>query len=432
MTYTASEIVERARNLADLKDTDFLSHTEITQYLNDSYTEVINSIIDKGDKQFVREVMLGGTGTGPFTEYEMPKDLYIIHSIKTVQGSLVPRAPVGSAPSSGCYEIINNKIRIYGAPYGAIIMTYWLKPYFISYPDKDVSIPYTSSDIMSSAGDSILLSDGTVYNVLNQSTIAELTLDTDNYAYHLGNGHYVEDGQNVITWKDYLGSVIDSISYVGGTMPNHSFIFDNNYNVLLAIEANDGSRLISRGQKQLCVIPAGYIPLAVYKDTVVCYKEVDTDAFIYAVYDREAKEIVETEETHSYNDDVAPIPVPDFDGMHAILANGALVTVDTESLYVREEPLDIDAFYYFRYLRYGVLCSNGTDAWVMSRFPDTLFNFPNEVLYSLVAANLGLKFLAKQNADSSGLKEVYENMYNVYTDSLSQDASYPIVRNAYF
>ena len=37
MQYTASEIIERAKNLADCGNTDFLSEKEATQYINDAF-----------------------------------------------------------------------------------------------------------------------------------------------------------------------------------------------------------------------------------------------------------------------------------------------------------------------------------------------------------------------------------------------------------
>lgn len=37
MKYTVSETVERALQMADLKNTDFLSHKEITDYLQDAW-----------------------------------------------------------------------------------------------------------------------------------------------------------------------------------------------------------------------------------------------------------------------------------------------------------------------------------------------------------------------------------------------------------
>lgn len=434
--YYASELVKRAFNLADLKETDFISHEEQLQYLNDAYTEVINSIIKVGDKQFVREVVLVGSyATTTYTEFKLPFDCYIIHSIKTINGTQIPRATTSDGFNSGTYEIVNNRLRFYGVNTGNIILTYWLKPFYITFPNREISIPYSANDIISSAGNNILLSDGTVYNVLSHSEVIKLEIDTDEYNYYLGNGHYVEEPKeniSTVTWKDYSGATIDSVTFVGDTFPNHTFLFDNNYNVLISINANDNSHLIAKGQKQLGAIPAGYNPIAVYRDVILCVKDLEDDKFNYAVYDRLEKQIIDSGTIYTYEDEISAMPVPDFDNMHAALFNGSLVLIRNNDYSVIEESLDNDAFYYSRYLTYGVLSSNGTDSYIISRFPDTYMNFPNEVFYSLIAANLGLRFLTKPNADSSGLKELYQNMYNTYMDSLSQDAGYLVIRNAYF
>ena len=114
MKYTASSIVKRAFNLADLANTDFISYTETTEYLNDAWREVYDYIINHGDKQFVSEVILGGPSSSNFyTEYTLPWDLYRIQAIQSISGSyqVERRSPTGTTG----YEIVNNKLRIYGS-----------------------------------------------------------------------------------------------------------------------------------------------------------------------------------------------------------------------------------------------------------------------------------------------------------------------------
>ena len=46
MKYTAKRIIERALSLADLTNTDFLSHQEFTDYLNDSWKSLYQIFIN--------------------------------------------------------------------------------------------------------------------------------------------------------------------------------------------------------------------------------------------------------------------------------------------------------------------------------------------------------------------------------------------------
>ena len=93
MNYTSQQLIERAKKLADISNTDFLDYTELTQYINDSFTSVYSYLIGVGDTQFVKEVSLVSAGSiGNYTEYEIPDDMYIIKSIKNQNsGRLIPR-----------------------------------------------------------------------------------------------------------------------------------------------------------------------------------------------------------------------------------------------------------------------------------------------------------------------------------------------------
>lgn len=205
MRYTAKMIMDRAMNLADISNTDFLTYEEQIQYLQDSWTTVLQWLIAKGDTQFVNEVMLQPSGIGAVTEYEIPFDLYRIKSIKNaITGSPIMRASVSDGINSNTYEVVNNTIRLYGVANTPILLTYYLKPLFLTFPDKDIEVEL-SQDIISAAGNSVLLEDGTIKNLLTGEIVGAVTLD-DTKRYKLGNGHIAElyDTEAVLTntWTD--------------------------------------------------------------------------------------------------------------------------------------------------------------------------------------------------------------------------------------
>ena len=82
MRYLASEIAHRAKQLADLTNTDFISNEEDIYYINDAWKEFYQLLINKGDKQFVKEVELAGSTINGQVEYSIPDDCYQILSIK--------------------------------------------------------------------------------------------------------------------------------------------------------------------------------------------------------------------------------------------------------------------------------------------------------------------------------------------------------------
>ena len=205
MKYRTSQIISRSKDLADIQNTDFLTHEEQTRYLNDAWVTVLQWLINKGDTQFVNEVILQPSGFGAITEYEIPFDLYRIKSIKNaVTGSPIMRASVSDGINSNTYEVVNNTIRLYGVANTPILLTYYLKPLFLTFPDKDIEVEL-SQDIISAAGNSVLLKDGTIKNLLTGEIVGAVTLD-DTKRYKLGNGHIAElyDTEAVLTntWTD--------------------------------------------------------------------------------------------------------------------------------------------------------------------------------------------------------------------------------------
>ncbi len=196
MKYLASQIIDRAERLADIANTDFLTYTEKEQYLQDAWISVYQQLINKGDKQFVQEVELmnSGSSVGDWTEYELPDDLFQICSVKNkISGSIVPRYAESESINSGKYEVVNNKLRLYGALNAPLLLTYWIVPTYISFPDKDVEVD-VNGNILSSAGNSILTDTGSIINVKNGETLGSITINED-CEYQLGNGHVTEVGE---------------------------------------------------------------------------------------------------------------------------------------------------------------------------------------------------------------------------------------------
>ena len=247
MKYSVEQLIQRAKNLADLGNTDFLSHTELTQYVNDAWTTLYQWLINQGDKQFVTEVSLRGTGVGNYVEYEIPHDLYQIISIKSKWGGLLTRhADSQGRNHNGTYEVINNKIRIYSG-LDDLILTYYRIPLFLTFPDETLRVDLTGRSVISSAGNAVLLNDGEIRNVLSGEVLGKINL-TDDRDYKLGNGHvvetYITDAVLTDTWsygEGFLNSDLTSMSEPEGTVnesqvitnPSGTTIKDSNNNLYI-------------------------------------------------------------------------------------------------------------------------------------------------------------------------------------------------------
>ena len=226
MKYTAKQIVDRALKLADVANTDYISHQEQVDYLNDSFKDLYQLIINKGDSQFIKEVELGAAyNTNEYTEYELPWDLYRVKCIQDkYSGREILRKASTESVNSGTYDIINDKLRIYGFSGSHLMMTYYIVPPYLSYPNKSVDIDEIS--IIATAKNSALVDNGdstlSIVNLLTKDVVSTFEWTNTTDSIYLGNGHFFYYNK----WYNFKGEEI-------GTSPHGVGVaYDDKWNVL--------------------------------------------------------------------------------------------------------------------------------------------------------------------------------------------------------
>ena len=445
MRYKSSELIKRALNLADISNTDFLTYTELEQYLNDAWTTVFNWLISKGDHQFVKEVILETSGSfNDWTEYQIPSDLYQISSIKNkYSGSLIERAAISEGINCGKYDIVNDRIRLYGAAAGPLLLTYWYKPEYISFPDKDIEVSNVNGGIMSTAGNSVLvIKDGivTVTNTVTKETLGSFSEPTEgiwNSVWKLGNGHIVietgDAAEHYITYLDYSGHIIEDVPFTDETV---TYFLDENYDVCYQL-LKDGkySAPYKMGVPLLNETLEFDNPFVLgLDDLYIVAKTIDGKSY-FTVY-----EAYEDQEWSDF-----PIPfipssgfrVDDFDGKPTFLLSDSqtnniiMVCLNTDDKTVEYENVDVKALSKLAIVKYGILTTNGSYTTLKSYIPDTDMNFPNELYFSLLACDLAVRFAMKMNANTDGLSNLYQNMQTTFMNSLSQSSGYTRIKNVY-
>lgn len=384
MKYTAKRIIERALSLADLTNTDFLSHQELTDYVNDSWKSTYQIFINQSDKQFVCEAAL--KQSGGVSEYCLPEDLHQIHSLKDrISGRVYLRATVNASPVQGTYEIVNNKLRLYGIS-GDLVLTYYKTPTFISLPDKTIKLDI-EGNILSTNGNNILLESGSIYDVLNQEKIGEVTIN--------------DQVEQVVLCK---GFVIYKIKV------------DDDYYVLYS-SYKDNQLFTKKIDADFVLLNDGYY----WYDNQVWFKdESEFDSDTADIYITKNKDII-------LRKDIKEIPM--FNDQETFLSTADTIMYEGENLTATK--LNIDYFDLLGVVDYGYIVTDGTDKYLVSYIPDTLLNFPNQLYFELIAAECAMRFLLKQNADITGLQNIYNNMANSYKNSLSQNGAYPRITNIY-
>jgi hypothetical protein len=400
MKTKASEIVKRALNLADLSNTDFISNDEQIDYLNDSWKEFYQLLINKGDKQFVKEVELYPTNGFGVAEYPIPSDLYQIQSIRNNNGSIVTRRAESESLTSGKYEIINDAIRLYGVG-GNIIMTYYTIPEFITIPDKTIlsDVPFSEiSGLTSSISNSFLNTDNSVYNVVTSEKIADLSESGTLIGNRLvvrNNSLYDFDGNNLNV--DYSNT------------NSESYLIDSHNCKYLKVTDTDTFKFINN--------------------------TIDSDAYRGIIFSD--GNILSLKDDHFYiNNNELPLTPKGVStqylksfGDHEFAILGGYVFEYYNGNVQGYEEIPSNGVYLFT-SKYGPVIYDG-DVKVVSGLPDTEFNFPNELYIQVLSASLAVKYAMKQNADVAGLNNLYENYKSNFLNSLSQDVGFTRIINVY-
>ena len=415
--YTASEIVERALDVADIQNTDFLSYREKTKYLNDAWRNVYQTIINYNLDVFtVRASLVGSDGV-----YPLPFDCYQIKAVKNpISGSLIPRKAESESVLGPYYEIVNNTL-VLGPNIGPVEVVYWRKPFFLSLPDKAVKTQFdmTKYEILSTCNNSILMRDTIVgseqklyiQNLLTDSTL-ELPYTYDSaYSYVLGNNY-------IIKYKIIPGNPT-------GYFENYVYDFYGNqlYNLTTDWE--------------------GDAPVIVHSDNGVHYWSVagsDEDegkVFIYTIdldgdpmltLDipiEENPECIMYIDGQFYFTEKEGFPIGIFDDRPAYITSDKELRLINPNGSEIVEKVDVPSIGPVFCTKYGFLTFDGT---LYSCIPDTELNFPNNIYYDCIAYDLAIRFLCKQNADSSGVEALNTNAWNQLTNSIDMSSDFQRVK----
>lgn len=413
----ASELVSRALHLADITNTDFLTHEELKQYINDAWKAFYQSVINKGDKAFVKRVLVGGNG-----RTKLPSDFYQMCSLRTYPGhSIINRASESSSELSNTYDIINDELVVNGYAGSQLELTYWTVPQYISFPDTPIA--FNDVNVVSTAKDDILLSDGTLKNYKTGTVYGQCTLSDDLTTIAVGNGIVLSYGMDPDTPTTLLYQWFDVMSnntLAEGAETNVTNVWDVEQ---FYVDEN--------GNKYLTFDKGDDVYCRIYNRQMSYEHQFDWDAG-YLYYDENGKAIMhwldyEKEVPDAYTD-VAW--APSFNGLPSLYA------YDDNHLYritFNEDGTadENDVTPKNKYTRVMTYYGPYSIDYIYSAEPDTEMNFPNNLFFELFSFELAVAFARKQNVDYSGLQQAYEDAQMRFMNTLSQDANYDRVINVY-
>ena len=396
---TASKLIRRAKQIADVANSDFLSYNELTDYLNASWKNVYQTIIQYNLNIFTVDAnLVGSSGV-----YKLPFDCYQIKSVKNpYTGVEIPRKADSESMYGSHYEIVNDNL-ILGPSCGPVTITYWRKPYFLTFPNATLETNYNKSEdteILDVCKDAILVKDAEnkyyIKSLLTDSKLDLSFIEPNEYEkIYLGNNFIVGINGSNYEVKDFYGNLVfhgeitadyfiksdDGVIYIG-------VLDTDKVNILELDNATEVTsiKFTSKPENIICIDNEFYF--------------VEKDAMPIGIFDCRPAYTTPDKNLHLINDQ--------FDRSRDIIEFVSIPTIGKLIC-----------------TNYGFLDFSGK---LYSNVPDTQLSFPNNLFFDCISYDLAIRFLCKMNADSSGVENLNRNAWNQLTASIDQNADFMRVK----
>ena len=396
---TASKLIRRAKQIADVANSDFLSYNELTDYLNASWKNVYQTIIQYNLNIFTVEAnLVGSSGV-----YKLPFDCYQIKSVKNpYTGVEIPRKADSESMYGSHYEIVNNNL-VLGTSCGPVTITYWRKPYFLTFPNATLETNYNKSEdteILDVCKDAILVKDAEnkyyIKSLLTDSKLDLSFIEPNEYEkMYLGNNFIIGINESNYEVKDFYGNLVFS-----GNIAADYFIKSDDGIIYIGVLDTDKVNIFELDN----VTEVTSINFTSKPDNIICidneFYPVEKDAMPIGIFDCRPAYTTPDKNLHLINDQ--------FDRSRDIIEFVSIPTIGKLIC-----------------TNYGFLDFSGK---LYSNVPDTQLSFPNNLFFDCISYDLAIRFLCKMNADSSGVENLNRNAWSQLTAAIDANADFMVVK----
>ena len=396
---TASKLITRAKQIADVANTDFLSYDELVDYLNVSFKNVYQTIIQYNLNVFTVEAnLVGSSGV-----YKLPFDCYQIKSVKNpYTGVEIPRKADSESMYGSHYEIVNDNL-VLGPSCGPVTITYWRKPYFLTFPNVTLETNYNKAEdteILDVCKNAILVKDAEnkyyIKSLLTDSKLDLSFIEPNEYEkIYLGNNFIIGINGSNYEVKDFDGNLV----FYGDITADY-FIKSDNGLIYIGVLDTDKVNILELDN----VTEVASIKFTSKPENIICIDNefyfVEKDAMPVGIFDCRPAYTTPDKNLHLINDQ--------FDRSRDIIEFVSIPTIGKLIC-----------------TNYGFLDFSGK---LYSNVPDTQLSFPNNLFFDCISYDLAIRFLCRMNADSSGVENLNRNAWSQLTASIDQNADFQVVK----
>lgn len=408
--YKASDIVKRAMFLSNMKDSSFLTYKEINDSLQLAWKQAFQSVINKGCNYYLKTVSVSGSG-----EFNLPWDFYQCESIRTKGGFILERHNATTPDSQTSYDIVGNKLRIYGGS-GDFEMRYFQSPFYLSFPSADFKIEYFEGDVVSTYNNYVAIrtnDDFTIYDFSKREevlTISDLYTGVEVEDILLGKGtfliHSISENVHSYFIYNYRQDLLTHVQFSDVKLFTRAL--DGTINVL---DTNDSI------WDTFATTPVS-TEIGYWIDDILVGEKSLTDFVSGNVYE---------------GDKVNGVLV--FDEWSCVMADTNIEWYEDGHLF--KESTDVNDYRVYGLMKcnyetgYGFLTSDGTDYYIKSFVPDTVLDFPNTLMFEYMAYILAYYFTLQSGQDTTSISALLSASEESFFDSIDNGGTYPVINNVY-
>lgn len=390
--YTSKDIIERACQLADLQNSDFISDSEKSALLNEAWNTIYQKMVNANDRTFIKSVYVSDG-------FVLPKDFYQLASLY-VESDRQQINKVNASQLHG-YSITNN-VLLLSHEYDdvAVIMEYYPCPKTLFYnPESKVPKSFIQSPYLVLNDDAFVGTDFSLYSYGSDAKIEDLPL-SGKTGLIFKNGYVVreEETNRLYTLE---GSLIQ--------LREMPFVIKGNEVTYDSIKTDEDL--------------SSYIAVIMDKSEEISYF-VDFDGYIY---DKNFNSVLYQGAQFSLFNKAFYCRS---DGLY-FSVNGSKGIIRILGIEAEVFPLNLYSFCAFIDDTYCIESFGGNFFKTTYGF-NSLFDYPNNIYFTLLAYSLAVSFKIKQNGDPTLLLNELEKATNQFFDSLSRDDNQTyIMKNVY-
>ena len=461
--YTTKDIVNRAKQLADLNNSDFISWNENINLLNENWQKIYQQLIDNGDKTFIKEFE-----TVSLNKIKLPCDFYQLFSVELIPSCRqILRKAKSESESSLTYDIENDYLILYGTVSEKIRIKYIPIPQTLTLQNETKDIDSDFSSVYSSVLENEELKFMDCYK--NKYLFLKKTNGTDICNLYIFNKDTNEikkitnDFSNEITYA-VIGykNIVYFISRDKSTSKYSIYSIKNNI-VTAELEGKSTSPSLLKRDKDVGAVYIENKCMNIFiNDNIPLFPNIDnldvvlsegigtymsfTNDYISLllpiVNEKSENKWIQLDVDLTTTPYVATKTTP-FEGLdfgyshtykrYSNVINGK-VCISTKNMFY------VDGYGLFNNDEYEVIGVNDLNndegygisiidtyntnhVLLHSHFVDTLLLYPNNIYFNFMAILLAISYKIKQNADVTVLSTKYGEMEAQYFDSLSRDVN---------